>query len=54
MSIEKIAMGGECHGYTEAVFQSLAGVDRVEHVTSIGDNDSFSEGVIVHFNSEET
>jgi peptide-methionine (S)-S-oxide reductase len=38
------------------VFQSLLGVIKVEqgYVESIGDNSSFSEAVIVYFNSDET
>ncbi len=53
-NLEKIAFGGGCHWCTEAVFQSLIGVRKVEqgHVASIGINSSFSEAVIVHFNPE--
>ncbi|WP_407704305.1 peptide-methionine (S)-S-oxide reductase [Winogradskyella bathintestinalis] len=48
-------MGGGCHWCTEAVVQALIGVYKVEqgYVASIGDNHSFSEAVIIHFNPEE-
>ncbi|WP_353779725.1 peptide-methionine (S)-S-oxide reductase [Winogradskyella sp. 3972H.M.0a.05] len=52
--LEKIALGGGCHWCTEAVFQALLGVEKVDqgYVASSGDFESFSEAVIVHFNPE--
>jgi peptide-methionine (S)-S-oxide reductase len=51
--LEKIGFGGGCHWCTEGVFQSLKGVLKVEQgwIASINKNDSFSEAVIVHFDS---
>lgn len=47
----KIALGGSCHWCTEAVFQSVKGVHKVEQgfVASTVDNITFSEAVIVHY-----
>ncbi|MDY7394951.1 peptide-methionine (S)-S-oxide reductase [Aureibaculum sp. 2210JD6-5] len=54
MKYAQIAFGGGCHWCTEAIFQSLKGVKSVEqgYVASNGKNESFSEAVIVNFNSD--
>ncbi len=52
MIIEKIGFGGGCHWCTEAYFQSLKGVKKVEQgwISSTAPNDTLSEAVIVHYN----
>lgn len=47
----RIAFGGGCHWCTEAVFKTLKGIIRVDQgfVASEGEENSFSEAIIVHF-----
>jgi peptide-methionine (S)-S-oxide reductase len=49
--ISKVGFGGSCHWCTEAIFQSLLGVEKVEQgwVASHAPHEDFSEAVIVHF-----
>ena len=48
-------MGGGCHWCTEAVFQSLIGVKKVEQgfVSPQIDINTYAEAVIVHYNPEQ-
>lgn len=51
--LEKVGLGGGCHWCTEAVFQPLKGVQKVDQgfVASFGNHSSFSEAVIVYFDT---
>lgn len=49
--LHKIGLGGGCHWCTEAVFQAVEGVTKVEqgYIASDPPADDFSEAVIVHY-----
>lgn len=49
--MKKIGLGGGCHWCTEAVFQQVEGVSKVEqgYIASEAPADNLSEAVIVHY-----
>jgi len=52
--VQKVAFGGGCHWCTEAIFQSLRGVSKVEQgwvSSTLPDATTLSEAVIIHFDT---
>ena len=54
LDLKQAGFGGGCHWCTEAVFESLIGVTDVQQgwIASDGENDQYSEAVIVDFDPE--
>jgi len=50
--MNRVGLGGSCHWCTEAIFQSLKGVEKVDQgwISSV-EFPSMSEAVVVHFDS---
>ena len=55
MAIQTIGFGGSCHWCTEAIFQSLIGVEKVGQgwMSSKSPNETLSEAVVVNFNPNQ-
>lgn len=53
--MEKIGLGGGCHWCTEAVFQAIKAIEKVEQgwIASTGEHIAFSEAVLVHFDPQK-
>lgn len=54
VTINKIGLGGSCHWCTEAIFQSLIGVSKVEQgwISAATPDETPSEAVIVYFDPD--
>ena len=52
--LNQIGLGGGCHWCTEALYQSLLGVQHVEQgfIASVNNDTAYSEAVVVHFDPE--